>query len=96
MPPRTEAKALLFELPKSEKKSFRRKQRQDVKNKAGIGLSLGETPGRPERGQHAVTEALIQKLQSSQEAFAKDPIGVFCFLFIAFAARGSLTVFFFV
>ena len=96
MPARTEAKASLFAPSESEKKSFRRKQRQDIKRKLGIGLSSGETLTRPERGQHAVTEALIQKLQSSQEAFAKDPIGVFCFLFIAFAARGSLTVFFFV
>ena len=96
MPPRTEAKASLFAPSKSEISSLCKKQRQDIKRKLGIGLSSGETLTRPERGQHAATEALIQKLQSSQEAFAKDPIGVFCFLFIAFAARGSLTVFFFV
>ena len=67
MPPRTEAKASLFAPSESEKKSFRRKQRQDIKRKLGIGLSSGETLTRPERGQHAVAERLGEELLSSQQ-----------------------------
>jgi len=85
MPPSTEQKAAIFAPSKFKKKVFSPERSRDVKNKAGIGLSSGETLTRPERGQHAVTEALIQKLQSSQEAFAKDPIGCFLLSFYCFS-----------
>ena len=62
-----EKKALLFAHSNFEKKAFSPVRSRDVKNKAGIGLSWGETLIRSKGGQHVVVERLGEELLSSQQ-----------------------------